>query len=189
MNTSKFNLIDKFIAKYRLLLAAKHIERNDVILDFGCGVQCYLLASFKDKFKIGYGLDYDISDFQEENIILQNYRYQVNLPFEGNFFDKIFILAVLEHIEKIKIHDLFLEFYRVLKNKGRIIITTPTPRAQAVLEFLAFKLRIISTGEIADHKHYYSAKEVGDLAVASGLKLIKYKLFQFSLNSIYVIEK
>ncbi len=181
-------MLDKFIARYRLMFAAKYIERNDVILDFGCGVQHYLLSSAKNKFKIGYGLDYDVDDYQKENIILIKHRYQGNLPFNENFFDKIFMLAVLEHIEKTQVQALLFEFSRVLKSSGHIIMTSPTPRAQTVLEFFAFKLKIISTGEIADHKHYYSVNEICDLVAVSNLKVIETKVFQFGLNSLYVMK-
>lgn len=189
MNTGKFNLLDKFIARYRLMFAAKYIERNDVILDFGCGVQHYLLSSAKNKFKIGYGLDYDVDDYQKENIILIKHRYQGALPFNENFFDKIFMLAVLEHVEKTQVQALFFEFYRVLKPCGHVIMTSPTPQARIVLEFLAFKLKIISIGEIADHKHYYSTNEICDLAAVSNLKVIEAKLFQFGLNSLYIMKR
>lgn len=189
MNTKEFTLLDKFLSNYRLTVATKYIEQDDVILDFGCGVQYYLLDRFKDKFKLGVGLDYDIKDCQKGNIVLINYKYQSSLPLKENFFDKVFLLAVLEHIEMKDVGALFLEFSRILKKNGRIIITTPTPRCKPILEFIAFKLKLVAAEEVTDHKHYYIAKEIYDLAAESGLKVINFKLFQFALNSLYVIEK
>jgi len=189
MNTKKWNLLDKFISKYRLSVVAKHIEQNDVVLDLGCGVQHYLLTCGKDKFRFGYGLDYDIKDSEEGNLRFINYKYQGALPLKENFFDKVFLLAVLEHIEDKDIQALFQEFHRILKKGGRVIITTPTPRAKAILEFLAFKLKVVTVEEVTDHKHYYIAKEISDLARTNDLKVIYSKLFQFSLNSLYVLEK
>jgi len=189
MNTKEFTLSDKILSNYRLSVVIKYIEKDDVILDFGCGVQHYLLSRFKHRFKSGFGLDYDIKDYQEGNIVLTNYKYQGNLPLECNFFDKIFLLAVLEHIEIKDVRALFLEFSRILKKNGRIIITTPTPRCKPILEFIAFKLKLVAVQEVTDHKHYYIGKEINDLAGRSGLKVIYSKLFQFGLNSLYVIEK
>ncbi len=111
------------------------------------------------------------------------------MPLKENFFEKVFLLAVLEHIEDKDVQALFQEFHRILKKGGRVIITTPTPRAKAILEFLAFKLKVVTPEEVTDHKHYYIAKEIYDLAGANGLKIIKSKLFQFGLNSLYVLEK
>jgi len=189
MNTENFNFLDKLTCRCRLGMTGKYIEQDDVVLDFGCGVQYYLLKWGKDKFRVGYGLDYDVKDYQRENIHLVNYKFHGSLPFKGDFFNKVFLLAVLEHIEEIDAQSLFFEFSRVLKKNGRIIITIPTLRGKAVLELLALKLKILSFEEISDHKHYYSGKEIGDLARASGLKVIYSKLFQFGLNSLYVIEK
>ncbi|MDD5109054.1 MAG: class I SAM-dependent methyltransferase [Candidatus Omnitrophica bacterium] len=189
MNTENFNFLDKLTCWFRLSMTAKYIEQNDAVLDLGCGVQHYLLKWGKDKFRVGYGLDYDVEDSQKENIHLVNYKFQESLPFKDEFFNKVFLLAVLEHIEETGAGVLFLEFSRILKKKGRVIITIPTLRGKATLELLALKLRILSFEEISDHKHYYSAKEISDLARASGLKVIHSKLFQFGLNSLYVLEK
>jgi len=189
MNTKGFTLLDKLLSNYRLSVVRKYIEKDDVILDFGCGVQHYLLTRFRHKFKLGVGLDYDIKDSQEANILLINHKYQGKLPLKDNFFDKVFLVAVLEHIETKDVGTFFTELFRILKNNGRVIITTPTPRCKAILEFIAFKLKLVAAQEVTDHKHYYIAKEVCALAGASGLKVIHSKLFQSGLNSLYVLEK
>ena len=189
MNTTKWNLLDKLISWYRLSAAVKYIKKNDLILDLGCGVQHYLLNRGKHKFKLGYGLDYDLRDCQEGNIHLVNYKYQGSLPLKDDFFDKVFLLAVLEHIEEKDVRALFSEFHRILRKNGRIIITTPAPRSKILLEFLALKLKILNLEEVTDHKHYYLAKEIYDLARVSGLQVINFKPFQFGLNSLYVLEK
>lgn len=189
MNTKSWNFLDKFISRYRLFAAIKYINKNDIILDLGCGAQHYLLNCGKNKFKAGYGLDYDIEDSQEGNITLINHRCGGSLPVKDNFFDKVFLLAVLEHIEEKDVEGLFLEFYRILKKGGRVIITTPTPPAKPVLEFLALKLKVITPEEVTDHKHYYLAEEICDLAKKSGLQIIKVSYFQLGLNCLYVLEK
>jgi len=189
MNTKGFTLLDKILSNYRLAVVAKYIEQEDTVLDLGCGVQHYLLKRFRNKFKSGYGLDYDIEGRKEGNIILMNFKYQGKLPLEDNLFDKVFLLAVLEHIEMKDTGALFLEFSRILKKRGRVIITTPTPRCKTILEFIAFRLKLVAPEEVTDHKHYYIADEIRDLAEASGLKVVDSKLFQFGLNSLYVLEK
>ena len=189
MNTAEFNWLDKLIAQLRLAKVLAYVRRDDVILDFGCGVQHYLLSQTKRIFQRGYGIDYDIENSQKDNIILLRQRYQDKLPFEQNFFDKVFMLAVLEHIQKDRVNILFQELSRVLKADGSIILTTPTPQGQKVLEFLSFKLKIISAQEIADHKHYYTQVELSAIAAANGLRVQAYKFFQFGLNSLCVLGK
>lgn len=189
MNTKNYTFFDKIISKYRLSAADRYIERDDVVLDLGCGVQHYLLNRGKNKFKLGYGLDYDVENCQKGNITLRKYKYEGRLPLKENFFDKVFLIAVLEHIEEKDVRALFSEFSRILKKNGRVVITTPTPRAKALLEFIAFKLKIVAPEEIADHKQYYTAKKIHALAAAGGLKVVRSKLFQLGLNGFYVMEK
>lgn len=189
MNTKSWNFFDKFISRYRLSMVIRHIQKGDIVLDLGCGVQHYLLSYGKDKFKSGYGLDYDIEDHQEENITFLKHRCQGGLPLENSFFEKVFMLAVLEHIEEKDVPGLFSEFSRILKKGGRVIITTPTLWAKPILEFLALKLKVLSPEEVADHKHYYLTEEIRNLAEKSGLRMIKARYFQLGLNCLYILEK
>jgi len=120
---------------------------------------------------------------------LVNYKYQGSLPLNDIFFDKVFLVAVLEHIEEHNVQSLFLEFFRILKKHGRIIITSPTPRSKPFLEFIALKLKLVAAEEVTDHKHYYLAEEIRDLAEKSGLRMIEARYFQLGLNCLYILEK
>lgn len=190
MNTKNFNFIDKTIAIYRLGKVLNYVKKNDVILDFGCGYKSFLLDYSKNKIMRGVGLDYDVKNHIMGNVQYMSYKFNNGkLPFKDNYFDKIFLLAVLEHIEGEQVLKLFTEFKRVLKEKGQIIITTPTLRGKSVLEFLAFKLKIISREEILDHKKYYSLSDLRSLSNKVKLKLLDYKLFQLGINSRAVFKK
>jgi 2-polyprenyl-3-methyl-5-hydroxy-6-metoxy-1,4-benzoquinol methylase len=114
--------------------------------------------------------------------------FKNKLPDNIGKFDKIVMLAVLEHIEVNNVDNLLAEFKKVLKNKGQIILTTPTPISKPLLEILA-KLGIINNDEIADHKKYYSKTDITELAHKNKLKLVSYKLFQLGFNSEIIFEK
>lgn len=189
MDTKNFNFIDKVIAKLRLSEVDKYIKNNDVILDFGCGHRSFLLENYEDKIEKGVGIDYDVKNNKKGKIEYIRGKFSGKLPFKDKEFNKIFLLAVLEHIEVDKVEKLFWEFKRILKDNGKIIITTPTPRSQFFLEFLAYRVRIISAAEIRDHKKYYDKNEIEKLAKKCGLRLSKYKLFEFTLNSYGIFEK
>ena len=109
-------------------------------------------------------------------------------PFKDQTFDKVFMLAVLEHMELDKITDLFKEIKRVIKKDGKLILTTPTPASKPLLEFLAFKMHIISIPEVSDHKKYYDKQDIYELAKKSGFEVEVYKKFMFSLNSFCVMK-
>ncbi|MCK5026105.1 MAG: methyltransferase domain-containing protein, partial [Nanoarchaeota archaeon] len=101
--------------------------------------------------------------------------------------DVIVSLAVLEHLENPLY--ILIELYRVLKEGGRIIITTPSPASKPILEFLAFNLKIISVEEIRDHKHYFNQKELRNIFKRAGFRDIKIKSFQFGLNNWLIARK
>jgi len=189
MGTKNFNLIDELIAFVRLHEILPYVEKKDIIFDFGCGHQAYFLMHIKQNIKKGIGLDYDVEKSKIDNIELIKYNYINKLPFNNNSFTKIFLLAVFEHIPINKTKQLFQEFYRILNKNGKIILTTPTPASQPLLEFLAYKLHIISEAEVKDHKKYYSINDIKKISTESNFKIIKYKKFEFGLNSLYILNK
>ena len=189
MNTKNFNALDNFIARYRLNKIVNFISDHDVVLDFGCGHQGYLLNYIQGKIKKGFGLDPETGNKQEKNLVFKKYIFNSTskLPFKNKEIDKIVMLAVLEHIEINEVVYLFKEFKRILKKDGLIVLTTPTPLSKPILEFMSL-IRIISREEIMDHKKYYWKKDIQIIADKTGLKLVSYSFFQLGLNSIATLE-
>lgn len=73
------------------------------------------------------------------------------------------MLAVLEHIEYEE--SILQEIYRILKPSGKLVLTVPSIWAKPVLEFLAYRLKIVDEHEIRDHKRYYSRKSLRSILV------------------------
>src|SRR5436305_1566499 len=126
MGTKDFNFLDIIIADLRLKKIAHYLNSDDIVLDFGCGNQAFFLRHVRKKIKKGIGIDYDVENDKIGSIELIKFKFENKIPFENNYFDKICILAVLEHLEIEKIEILFREFKRVIKPGGKIIMTTPT---------------------------------------------------------------
>lgn len=105
------------------------------------------------------------------------------MPFDDNYFDLITMLAVLEHIENPD--DMFKEIYRVLKPNGNLILTTPTPRAKPVLEFLSFRLKLIDKKEILDHKRYWNKNELINLLIDKKFNKMIYFFVKSYLSTRY----
>ena len=177
---NSWNILDRIIAKLRYAQVNKYIINGNIV-DIGCGQEGQFLISNKEKIKTGYGLD--------NNII--NNRKLKTLPLPKNSIDVVFLNAVLEHLLKPK--DVLTEVLSVLKNDGRIVMTTPTPLAKPILEFMAYKLHIINEAEIKEHVHYYTRKDILDLIKELNcffpVRLEKYEKFEFGLNSLIVIKK
>ncbi len=190
METKSFNKLDEFIANWRLSKVKRYVSKGDRVLDFGCGYQAYLLRNIKGVISEGVGIDTDIEgNTTEGNITLLHQNVGSKLPFEDASFDKIFLLAVYEHIPLDSTIPLLLDFKRILKPGGKLIMTIPTPKGKPVLEFMAFKLKVISAVQIEDHVKYYAKEDIEHDAKIAGLDLVYHEYFQLGWNSLQVLQK
>ncbi len=162
--------------------------QNCNLLDIGCGFNHKFLSFIKPYIEHGVGVDFKVQELSCCKIKTINMTLNETLPFNDCSFDAVTMLAVLEHIDKPR--HIVSEVRRVLKNEGKFILTVPGKRAKPLLEFLAFKLGIINTKEIDDHKKYYDLDELKELiSDIDGLKIIKHQYFQFGMNNFCVIQK
>jgi hypothetical protein len=76
------------------------------------------------------------------------------------------MLAVLEHLPPDSVPRLLDDVYRVLKNNGVFVLTTPPPRTNHLLKLLA-KVRIVSPEEIDEHQRAYTISEIDGLFARS----------------------
>jgi len=190
MGTKDFNALDLFICRWRSRIVRRHIRPAARVLDFGCGHQAMILRAIQPDIKSGIGLDYDATPGRiADNLEIRQFHFKNRLDFPDGHFDHVTILAVLEHIALDEVDPLFREFRRILADGGRVLITTPTPAAKPVLEFLAFKLHVISKPEIADHRHYYSEADLRALAARHGLEFTAYDKFLFGFNCFATLTK
>ncbi|MBX3736362.1 MAG: class I SAM-dependent methyltransferase [Candidatus Didemnitutus sp.] len=190
MGTKDFNALDLLICRWRSRALHRLVPADATMLDFGCGHQAMFLRSVQTKIKRGVGLDYDATPAQPApNLELRQFRFVDRFDYPDASFNLVTILAVLEHIPLDQVDVLFREFSRILAPGGRILVTTPTPAAKPVLEFMAFRLKIISAPEIADHKHYYTEADLRALAARHGLSCPVYRRFLWGFNCLSAMEK
>lgn len=109
------------------------------------------------------------------------------LPFSGNKFDCLLMLAVLEHLKFPK--EVLREAYRILKPEGIVVLTTPSPSSKLILEFLAYYLNLISKEEIKDHKYYFPKRELIKMFKDLGFRDIKHHYFELGLNQQITAKK
>ena len=191
---------EPFLRRFRFNKAIKYIKKNKplVLLDLGCGpkIPFYFFAK-KNKviFKKYIGIDPLINKKLNDkfvkggNILILNQSLINKIPLPSLSIDYIVAFAFLEHIENPD--DIIKEALRVLKPGGKIILTTPTPKAKKILEFLSFKLKLVSPREIAEHKNYFTKEDLLSLIPKNKklhLKIIHH-YFEFGLNNLLVIIK
>lgn len=182
---------EKILGYLRYLKIKKYIfcKHKPVCADIGCGCQGRFLRLISKYIKKGYGFDIRANDCRYGNVlIVNNEKYKGLLPMKDERADVVFMLAVLEHLP----YGTFLvkEGLRILNQGGYFVLTTPTPAAKPVLEFLSYKLHLISEESIREHQHYYNKRELIECVVSDrACKLLKHQYFQFGFNQLIVVRK
>lgn len=128
------------------------------LLDIGCGWDYRLLKTVEPFIGSGVDIDFKVRETESAKIKTVRMRMTDSLPFESESFDIVTMLAVLEHpSDPIRMMS---ETERVLKKGGRLVMTVPSKIAKPVLEFLAYRLHVVSEVEIKDHKQYFNRSDL-----------------------------
>ena len=146
-NTDK--IINKTLVKeYFTSEVAKIFDKNDVVLDYGCGPGAFLAIASKYCKSI-IGVDISSSFVEQTNKTIMKYDLNnakskliksCNTGFENNTFDKIIMVDVIHHLESIS--DELKEIHRILKPEGKLIVFEPNK-----LNPLMFILHVIDKNE------------------------------------------
>src|SRR3989338_9351462 len=109
-----------------LRILQNNVPENAKILDAACAFGDLLALLDEDDFTT-YGID--ISKYAL-NRAKKNTRAQLtqgdlneSLPYQKNYFDAVFALDVIEHLESP--YRFLLELHRILKKKGILFVQTP----------------------------------------------------------------
>jgi 2-polyprenyl-3-methyl-5-hydroxy-6-metoxy-1,4-benzoquinol methylase len=187
-----FNVVDRFVRSIRTRRIRAWLKPTDVVLDFGCGQENWFLRSSSASIAGGIGIDPNLNPNLDQ-VFPPNGAVQAKKCTIEEFststltkFDVITWIAVIEHFHRNDAEAFLLKCVSLLKPGGKILLTTPTPRSKPILEFLAYKLRLISEDEIRDHKIYYDRPMMESILKRSEMTMETYKTFQFSLNSLVV---
>ncbi|MBA4356649.1 MAG: class I SAM-dependent methyltransferase [Desulfovibrio sp.] len=158
------------------------------LLDVGCGFNHRLLSAVEPHVAEAWGIDRKAPELRQGRLNVVRATLDTGLPFADARFDVVTMLAVLEHLDQPL--EVVREVERVLRPGGRLVLTVPAPAAKPVLEFLAFRLGLVSAEEIRDHKRYYGRAELfAFLADAGALRVEALWSFQLGFNTACVALK
>ena len=181
-------ILEPLLRRMRLRRVFSHIPKDSKLLDVGCGHSASFLRVISPHIAEGYGLDFKVKDCSFDNIKTIQQKLETELPFPNNSFDVVTMLAVLEHIEQDQ--AILQEIHRVLVPGGKLVLTVPSVWAQPVLEFLSYKLKIVSEAEIRDHKRYYTREKLKrHLINQAGFDGFYHRYFQLWMNNFCVVYK
>ena len=176
----KSALLEPLLATLRLRRVARQVPRGAVVADFGCGPEAMNLRRMGARISKGIGIDLtaDAAEFGNVRVLPGNLCERV--PLDDASVDCVISLAVIEHVDS---PALFLaQALRVLKPGGLLLMTNPTPRAKPVLEFLSYKLGIVSKDQIIDHKQYIGRRQMEEMLARAGFESVRGRTFQRGMN-------
>lgn len=136
--------------RYEYAWASKFIAPEDTVLDAACGI-CHPFKFFAaSRSSAAYAFDRDRRILSREAMlddIAQSVSPQArsefdhalfdrihlsqcdmtSLPYGDRFFDKVFCISVLEHVDEQALRGALSEFHRVLKDDGLLVLTVDYP--------------------------------------------------------------
>ncbi|HMO17693.1 MAG TPA: glycosyltransferase [Oligoflexia bacterium] len=133
------NLYRKFIIKPSFEKDMLHfLKRGSCILHAGCG-SGYLDSKISREFSIS-AIDYSlraIEIYAFNNRLVKDISVGsiLDMPYESESFDAVYNLGVMEHFTEDVIKKILLEFKRVLKPKGKLLIWWPPEFGSSVRFF------------------------------------------------------
>lgn len=167
--TRGYGILEGYLARKRVKMANKLIpsaHRKGRILDIGCG--SYPLFLMNTEFSEKYAIDKNMIN-NEQELMFSNIKfvdYDIDkgkgIPFDNDYFDIVSMLAVFEHIEPELLPVILTETYRILRNGGIYIMTTPSSWTHGLLKLMG-KLNMVSHVEIAEHKGAYSLSTISSM--------------------------
>jgi len=180
------------------------IEKSDKkILDLGCG-SGRNFTSVKEAGFIGEltGVDFSAQMLKFAEINAKNNKLDVklsksnlwDLSFEDNYFDKIICIATLHCIEdKEKREKTLKEMYRVLKPKGKILITVWNKKAKRWKnkpkeKYVSWKIDEVKDEKVHRYYYLYDQEELIKELENVGFKILKIN-FPTARNIVIIAEK
>jgi len=181
---------DAWFARLRYSKVLKVIKNGAMVVDIGCGPGMNLLRYISQKITSGVGIDRRlVKPYKFNNLELLTFDFDKTLdwPLKPDHFDQAFSLALIEHVDRPEI--VVDNSYKILKKGGTLYMTTPTTFSKPILEFLAYRLKIIDRREIEEHKHYFTKSELIELLTDAGFKNIKHHYFELGCNHFIEAKK
>jgi len=165
----------------------RDLINNKLVLDFGCGINGWTARSISSRAKIVNGFEPNLMEVKSLNNEVRLYPDLNQLPFTN--YEIVLALAVFEHIEPSLLIDTLDRLYNLTSPTAVIFATVPTPLSRPILEYLAYKVKLVDASQIQDHKVYYDELWLKYILAKSSWKLKEYSTFQFGLNSEFLLVK
>jgi 2-polyprenyl-3-methyl-5-hydroxy-6-metoxy-1,4-benzoquinol methylase len=178
--------LDRLLQRWRIAKAGRHIPPDSRVLDVGCHDGA-LFRQLGGRVRDGVGIDAEL----EKPVEFGRFRllpghFPEDLPANGPF-DAITLLAVLEHVLPDRQAALAEACARNLRPGGLLVVTTPAPLVDRILDALA-ALRLIDGMSLEQHYGFEPGDTPGIFA-GHGFELVTDRRFQLGLNRLFVFRR
>jgi SAM-dependent methyltransferase len=178
--------LDRYLQRARIAKARAFIRPGDRVLDIG-SADGVMFESLRGVIRSGVGIDPTLPQRIEKDFYsLIPGHFPEACP-QSEPFDVITLLAVLEHIPTTAQASFAQACFQALRPGGRLVITVPSPRVDAILAVLR-TLRLIDGMSLEEH-YGFKPSDTPRIFAEPGFRLVKHASFQLGLNNLYVFEK
>lgn len=176
---------DSLLQSWRIRKAAPYIPRGAHVLDIGCSDGA-LFRVLGDRIASGVGIDTAPVPTGTRAFRFIRGHAPGALP-DGDRYDAITMLAVLEHIPPPAQRELAASCRSLLRPHGRVICTVPSPKVDTLIH-VGQRLRILDG--MAEHEHYgFEPADTVRLFAECGFALRRSQRFQLGLNNLFVFAR
>ena len=179
--------LDRLLRDWRIREAELYIEPHDKVLDIGAFDTTFFEKLLQKPIAFSLGIDPLLEKtISNNNFKLIKGKFPEDIP-QGETFNCITMLAVLEHIPSDQQKQLSELCYNCLKSEGKVIITVPSPFVDKILWVLS-RLRLVDGMSLEEH-YGFKARDTPKLFSSEHFSLVKHKSFQLGLNNLYVFKR
>ncbi len=178
--------VDRILQTWRIRKVVPYLTSASRILDIGThDGALFRFINCPEAVGIDPNL---ISDEVPDNGIFIKGFFPDALP-DNRQFDVIVMLAVIEHLNAAEQKTLASHCFDFLVSGGRLVLTTPAPLVDKILDILFFLKVIDGMGETHLDHYGFNPRDAIPVFSEAGLQLTVHRRFQFGLNHLLVFEK
>lgn len=179
--------LDKILHSWRYSKITPFVKEGMKVCDLGCGMRGEALKRIEYKISEGVGVDFIVDKSNEDGKIrLMAADLNMPIPLESRYADLVISMAVLEHLDNYR--GFAAESFRILKEGGRIVLSTPSLAVHPIIKALSV-FRLISKEEVDDHKRYFNKRLLTEIFEEAGFRNVKVGYFQLGFNQLLTATK
>jgi SAM-dependent methyltransferase len=180
------NRIDRLLQRWRVSQAIRWVPEGARVLDVGC-FDDTLFRCLGERLAYGVGMDPLLDQAVEgARFRLVPGAFPQDRP-DGEPFDVIVMLAVLEHVAGERIEECARACYDLLVPDGLVVATVPAPVVDVILD-VSIRLKLLHGMSVEEHQGL-KPSTAPEVFARAGFALVRWKRFQLGLNNLFVFRK